>query len=263
LPIVANQDGVAYPAWAGDDVESVNRPIRRLLEAADHILYQSDFCRRSADEWIGAACGSWDVLYNAVDVERFRPAESSQVGGPVLLLGGDQSQRYRLELGVRTLAALLPAQPEAQLIVTGSLSAPIEPLVSELGVAGHVHAVGRYTQRDAPALFRRAHLLLHTKVNDPCPSVVLEAMACGLPVVHPESGGVPELVGAEAGIAVAHEASWERDTPPTAEALADAAIRVLGDLPRFSAAARTRAVDRFALGPWLDRHAALFDELAR
>ncbi|HWH06801.1 MAG TPA: hypothetical protein VNT23_10265, partial [Gaiellaceae bacterium] len=31
--------------------------------------------------------------------------------------------------------------------------------------------------------------LLHTKVNDPCPNVVLEALASGLPVVHPASGG--------------------------------------------------------------------------
>ena len=48
-------------------------------------------------------------------------------------------------------------------------------------------------------LMRRAHLLLHTKVKDPCPSAVIEAMACGLPVVYPASGGTVELVGDEAG----------------------------------------------------------------
>jgi hypothetical protein len=36
---------------------------------------------------------------------------------------------------------------------------------------------------------------------------------------------------------------------------------VVSDLASYGAAARRRAVDRFALGPWLDRHAVLFEEL--
>ena len=43
--------------------------------------------------------------------------------------------------------------------------------------------------------------------------------------------------------------------------MAEAVDRLLGDLPRYSAAARARAVERFALADWLDRHAALFDRL--
>jgi glycosyltransferase involved in cell wall biosynthesis len=103
--------------------------------------------------------------------------------------------------------------------------------------------------------------MLHTKVNDPCPSAVIEAMACGLPVVYPRSGGTVELVGDDAGIGVPHPDGWERDDPPSADALAAAALEVLGSLETFAAAARRRAVDRFALGPWLDRHEELFAEL--
>jgi glycosyltransferase involved in cell wall biosynthesis len=121
--------------------------------------------------------------------------------------------------------------------------------------------VGRYAQEDAPALYRRAHILLHTQMNDSCPSLVLEAMACGLPVVHPASGGTVELVADVGGAGVPHEASWERLVPPAPEAMAAAVGRVLADLPRFREAARARAVERYALGPWLDRHAALFAEL--
>jgi hypothetical protein len=44
--------------------------------------------------------------------------------------------------------------------------------------------------------------------------------------------------------------------------MADAVDRVLDDLDRFSTAARTRVVERFALEPWLDRHAELFARLA-
>jgi len=262
IPVISNQDGVGYPGWAGHEgAEEFNRPLRRLLAAAEHVLYQSDFCKRAADEFLGSPRGSWEVLYNAVDVDSFVPAEKAPSVGPVLLLGGDQYQAYRLEVALRTIRALLPSHPEAHLLVTGRLAMPIEPLVVELGLAGRVDAIGRYAQRDAPALFQRAHALLHTKVNDPCPSLVIEAMACGLPVVYPMSGGVPELVGEEAGVGVPHPHSWERDEPPDPDALAAAVERVLADLPGYGANARARAVERFALGPWLDRHAALFAQL--
>ena len=263
IPVVVNQDGVAYPGWAGDQTDALNRPLRRALQAAAHVLYQSRFSKESSDLYLGLPNGSWEILHNAVDVDRFVPAPEQASGPPVLLLGGDQTQAYRLELGLRTFAHLLAAEPEARLLVTGRLVAPVEPLLDELGLRGRVELVGRYAQRDAPALIRRAHLLLHTKVKDPCPSAVIEAMACGLPVVYPASGGTVELVGDEAGIGVPHPESWDRDEPPSPDALADAATRVLADLPAYSAAARKRAVERFSLEPWLERHAQLFAELAR
>jgi glycosyltransferase involved in cell wall biosynthesis len=251
-PIVVNQDGVAYPGWAGDRVEELNRPLRRALAAADHVLYQSAFCKRSADEFLGEPRGGWEILHNAVDVDRFTPGPAPE-GPPVLLLGGDQTQAYRLELALATLRAVRAEIPGSRLLVTGRV-------VSGVPLEEGVELVGRYAQRDAPAVFRRAHLLLHTKVNDPCPTVVLEAMACGLPVVHPASGGTVELVG-EGGIGVPHDDSFTRDSPPSADALAEAVLAVLAERERYAAAARARVVERFALGPWLDRHAELFARL--
>jgi glycosyltransferase involved in cell wall biosynthesis len=257
VPVVLNQNGVAYPGWAGAATERLNRPNRRALEAADHVLYQSEFCKDSADAFVGEPSGSWEVLYNAVDVDRFTPADAPPGDGPVLLLGGDQTQAYRLEVALRTLAYL----PDARLLVSGRLVSDPAPLLRELGLADRVEFTGRYSQDDAPALFRRAHVLLHTKVLDPCPSLVIEAMACGLPVVYPASGGTVELVGDEGGVGVPHPISWERDEPPPPDALAEAVVRVLAERQCYAAAARARAVERFALGPWLDRHAELFAEL--
>ncbi len=260
--VVVNQDGVAYPGWAGERTEELNRPLRDAVLAADHVVYQSDFSKLSADLFLGEPRGTWEVLYNVVDVDHFSPTDVAPSDGPVLLLGGDQTQEYRLELALRTLSTLVPRHPDAQLLVTGRLVSEIEPLLDELDLRARVHLLGEYDQREAPAIFRRAHLLLHTKVKDPCPTLVIEAMACGLPVVYPASGGTVELVGDVAGIGVPHPDTWERDEPPAPEELADAVDAVLGDLARFSASARARAVERFSLEPWLDRHSEIFERLA-
>ncbi len=105
-------------------------------------------------------------------------------------------------------------------------------------------------------------MLLHPKVRDPCPNVVLEALACGLPVVHSASGGVPELVG-DGGIGVESETTWEEDVPPSSEALAVAVRTVLAEHDTYRSAARARAVERFDLEPWIERHRQLFAELVR
>src|SRR4051812_3761754 len=96
VPVVLNQSGVAYPGWAGAETDTINAPFRQALLAADHVLYQSEFCKRSADEFLGGPRGSWDVLYNAVDVGHFTPG-ARRDDAPTLLLAGDQTQAYRLE----------------------------------------------------------------------------------------------------------------------------------------------------------------------
>jgi glycosyltransferase involved in cell wall biosynthesis len=263
IPVILNQDGVAYPGWAGDATEKLNRRYRHALLAADHVLFQSRFSKDSADLFLGEPRSRWEILYNAVDVDHFRPSAEAPADGPVLLLGGDQTQAYRLELALRTFAHVLEVEPGARLLVAGRLVSPIDSLLDELQVRDRVELVGRYAQRDAPELIRRAHLLLHTKVKDPCPSAVIEAMACGLPVVYPASGGTVELVGDEAGVGVPHPESWDRDEPPSPEALAEAVVQVLAAHTAYAAAARKRVVERFSLEPWLDRHAELFSELTR
>jgi hypothetical protein len=69
-------------------------------------------------------------------------------------------------------------------------------------------------------------------------------------------------VGDEAGIGVPHRDGFERDDPPGPDALAHAVSRVLAGRSEYASAARRRAVERFALEPWLDRHAELFERFA-
>ena len=253
-PIVVNQDGVAYPAWAGAETERLNTRHRLVLGSAAHVVYQSAFSKESADRFIGVQPESWEILHNAVDTTQFAPAVPPQ-GPPVILLSGDQSQAYRLTVALETLALM----PDARLLVAGSVVGG-EELVGQLRLEDRVELVGRYAQRDAPDLYRRAHVLLHPKVGDPCPNVVLEALACGVPVVHSASGGTPELVG-DGGIGVASATSWEEDMPPAPGALAEAITDVLADFDGYRVRARARAVALFDLAPWVARHVALFKEL--
>ena len=271
--IVWNQNGVGYPAWHGPGWEKVNVPMVKMLRAADYVFYQSRFCKLSADHFLGERQGPREILYNAVDTSIFTPAESNpDPNHLVLLLGGTQYQYYRLESALRTLAILAPQRSDVRLLITGRLSwirdereaAQIaQRLITDLGIADHIEFLGPYNQEDAPAIFRRAHLLLHTKYNDPCPSVVIEAMACGLPVVYSHSGGVPELVGDEAGIGIPTELSWKQDIPPDPNALAEAVLQVAERRAQYAEAARQRAVEHFDLRPWLQRHREVFQELLR
>jgi len=271
--LVWNQDGVAYRGWYGDGFEKVNRPLARGLHEADHVFFQSEFCKLSADRFLGEREGPWEVLYNPVDVERFTPRPSGRGRGLTVLLGGNQYQRYRFESAARAFAIVARERPDARLLVSGRLSwtqADDPPdaertarrLVDELGIAERVEFIGAYVQDNAPALMQRADLLLHTKYNDPCPGVVLEAMASGLPVVYSASGGLPELVGTDAGIGIDAPLDFERDHPPDPHALAAAVLAVAASLDEYGEAARSRAVERFDVRAWVRRHREVFGELS-
>lgn len=263
VPLVWNQDGVAYPAWYGRGWERANAPLALGLAEARHVVYQSVFCKESSDRFAGEPAGRWEVLHNGVDTSVFVPRTARPKGPPTLLLGGTQSRRYRVETALRTVALL----PEVRLLVAGRLAwsrsaaAEARSLAAELGVDARVEWTGPYAQADAPALMRRADVLLHTKVMDPCPNVVVEALASGLPVVYAASGGTPELVGAEAGVGVPSRADWEHDVPPAPEELAAAVGAVLARLGEYAQGARTRAVERLDVVPWLERHRAIFEEV--
>jgi glycosyltransferase involved in cell wall biosynthesis len=133
--------------------------------------------------------------------------------------------------------------------------------MDRLNITDRVEFLGTYSQQDAPAIYKQAHLLLHTQYNDSCPGTVIEAMACGLPVIYSHSGGTPELVGNEAGISIQTEQSWEQIFPPNPKLLAEAILHVAEQRLQYAEAARQRAVKRFDLQSWLQRHQEVFEKL--
>lgn len=268
--VVWNQDGVGYPGWAGDGYVRVNAALRKAVGSADHVIFQSRFCKASCERFVGEPAGNWEIIPNAVDIGHFRPRGRSDDNPPVVLLGGNQYERYRLFSGLEAFARFAETREEARLLVAGNLNwsgnkamdkASAHALAKNLGIERQVVWLGPYSQRDAPAIYQEADVFLHTKYKDPCPSAVIEALACGLPVVHSESGGVPELVGPDAGVPVPVEETWNRQVPIDPEATGEALAKAFDERERMAKAGVRRAQERFDLRTYVDRHLSLFEGL--
>ncbi len=268
---VLNQNGVAYPAWAGRDWKTQNAPNARVHAMADYVVYQSEFCRRCAEQFLGKRSGPGEVLYNPVDTEEFspRPGFDQADRAPVLLAAGSHHDAYRVKWTIGALAAVRAERKDARLIVAGRLvwnpeaEAEAHAWAREACVGDAVEFAGPYSQAEAPGLFRRADVLVHLKVQDPCPRLVVEAMACGIPVVYSATGGVPELVGDEAGVGIPGQEDFEQMHPPAGNAVADAVRYALANREALARQARARSLRLFSARDWVEAHARIFESLAR
>ncbi len=274
IPVVLNQNGVFYPGWYPFDWQAENARMARVHAAADHVFYQSEFCRRCAEKFLGPRTGQSEILYNAVDTQHFSPPPDSappyDTNAPFTFLATgkfDLAIGYRLMSSIEGISAARRGGLDVRLKVAGGVDptvrAQAQRRIDEAGLAEVVEFLGAYNSKQAPAIYRSAGAYLMTKNNDPCPNSVLEAMASGLPVLYSASGGVPELVGAEAGIGLAVPESFEEDVVPDPVAIAEGMSRIIRQQRECGAAARRRAVERFDLPQWLARHDAVFEQALR
>jgi len=267
---VLNQNGVAYPAWHGDGWEKPNAPNRLLIQSADYVMYQSQFCKNASDRFIGPCKGRWEVLHNPVDTDYFSPGHTIPLDPVILIQAGTHNRFYRVESAIHTLYTLTRKGVNSRLLLAGRCNwrvterdaiMEMEGLARTLGVLHLVERRGGYTQDEAVSMLRSAHILLHTQYNDACPRLVVEAMACGLPVVYSASGGVSELVGDEGGVGVPAPLDWEKEHPPNPEELAEGVLIIISNYRLFSENARKRAVKCFDVRPWVEKHKTVFDDL--
>ena len=265
VPIVLNQNGVFYRGWFPTGWECENDRMAKVHRLADHVFYQSEFCRRCAEKFLGARAGSSEILYNGVDTGHFRPRPIASARRPFRFLVTGKigpSTAYRLTSSIAGLAAARSAGLDVHLTIAGLIDKAVEAAmrsqIDRLTLNDAVMFTGPYSSAQAPELYRSADAYLMTKHNDPCPNTVLEAMASGLPVLYSASGGVPEQVGSAAGVSLPVPDTFERDVAPEPEAIAEGMARIISEHAAMGAAARARAVEHFDLSAWLSRHEAVF-----
>lgn len=158
------------------------------------------------------------VLRNGVDLDRFLPLDRVAIRGGLGLRGTVWLTVGNLvELkGVHLAIAALARVQDATLLIAGDgpERAHLQQLANRLGVAARVRFLDTVPHDGLTTYYNAADALLHPSSREGMPNVVLEALACGTPVVAAPFAGVAELISApEAG-----EIASERSAVGIAEA---------------------------------------------
>lgn len=234
-----------------------NLKLRRLRKSADGIIYQSAFARSWWEREDGRLEKPQFVIHNGVDLEFFSPDPVTLPPDRyrVLMVEGHHGGGY--DQGLVTAARLLQqlrnlADRACELAVVGDVPAALKQEIDNFGVT--VKWLGVVQRTEIPAIDRSAHLLFSGDVNASCPNSVIEAMACGLPVVAYDTGALPELVSTDAGRIAPYGADVWKLEPPDIASLANATWQVLQNRQALSRGARVRAGWNFDIERVADRY---------
>jgi glycosyltransferase involved in cell wall biosynthesis len=224
---------------------------------AHHIVYQSTF---TADWW---SCvykkntSPFSVIHNGVDLEQYSPTPKNALPADLirlLVVEGRFGGGYEvgLENAVRFSQALMRiGDKKVKLILAG------DPGKSQPAKYRHLDWIdwrGIVAREDLLALYRSAHLLFSSDIRASCPNSVIEALACGLPVVGYDTGALLELVGVEAGAIQPYGANFSKLQPANPEPLAESALHLLSARDQFSTNAHRRAEKLFDLNTMVRRY---------
>jgi len=256
-----------YPALPRDRTRE-NWRRKRAIHAASRLIVvtPSAWLGERVDRSILApAAIERHVIPNGIDLDAFRPgdraAARAALGLPqdadVVLFAANwtASNDFKdfptLETAMAHLGARRRARP-LLLVSVGEAGPTRREGQAELRMVGHVGDPANLV-----TWYQAADLYVHPARADTFPTTVLEAMACGLPVVASAVGGIPEQV--EAGV------TGDLVPPGDAIALARAVDDVLGDderRARMAASARSRAEAHYDVARMIDAHLTLYEQAA-
>src|SRR5438034_800131 len=201
------------------------------------------------------------VIPNGVDCDLFHPNEDAgqafrrrrQLGdGPVLLGVGALEIEKRWDLLLEGLALLAPPVPPLLLCGTGALDSALRGQAQRLAL--DVRFVGQLDPPELAAAYNAATCIVHTRPDEVFSLALLEALACGRPVLAASGGGTPELLG-NAGVLA----------PPENPVVFAGLLReLLGDAPRrasLAVAARQRAVERYSVARMIRDYEEMLEDL--
>jgi colanic acid/amylovoran biosynthesis glycosyltransferase len=263
--VVSNHGGILVRPKTGERRVTNGYPTIFARAAAVHCV--SEAVREEAMRF-GLDRAKARVIHTAVDVEFFSPAPSDVRDREELRVIGvgrltwQKGYDYALEAvaslhraGVPVTYEILGGEPTP---ATGKPSdrGRLLYLIHELGLEGRVRLVGKVSQEVVRERLRASDVLLQASLSEGMPNAVLEAMACALPVVVTDCGGVREVV--EHGV---EGLVCPRRSP---EALADAlgSLRDRTLARKLGEAGRARVVADFTLERQLESFRRLYREVA-
>ncbi len=222
--------------------------IRRRL--ADRIIYQSRFTQDWWTTVYGRVSAPAEVIYNGVDLQAFSPQGPERPPADIMRvlmveahLGGGMEPG--LENAVRLVQLLNQGgDMRWELQVAGDVPAEIRQRWSQRS-GDWLKWAGILPREQVAGLDRSAHMLFSADLNAACPNSVVEALACGLPVIAFATGALPEMVGSEAGQVVPYGSNFWNLEPPLVTPLAEAARQVASAQADYRLAARRRAEQVF------------------
>jgi len=181
--------------------------VQQALQSASRVFSVSDSLRR-----IGLACGAAPerslVVGNGVDARVFAPADRAEArrrlglppAAPVLVSVGGLVERKGFHRVIACLPELRRQHPELRLLIVGGpspegdWSARLAAQVRELGLDDAVRFLGPLPPSEVRWALSAADVFVLATRNEGWANVLLEAMACGLPVVTTRVGGNAEVV---------------------------------------------------------------------
>lgn len=272
--------------WEVQDVAGGKRTHhlqRRLLRPFIHRhVALSGEIRRYLESRVGVPSAAIAQICNGVDVTRFAPRAATRRRDDVAARSGPLAERYAdpslfvvgtvgrlspvkhqrllIDAFARACALVAVTSPERaaalRLVVAGDGPdrAALEAQVAASGVADRIWMTG--SRDDVPTLMADLDLFVLPSLAEGISNTILEAMACGLPVIATRVGGNAELVvDSMTGRLVESD-----DADAMARALRDYAIDP-ARAARDGASARRRAVEHFSIDTMVARYVDLYDSL--
>ena len=187
------------------------RLTRTALREASFVLTVSEHLRAGAIQ-LGAAPGRTRAVRNGCDESIFhlssREGARTQLGlnpeSEVVAFVGWLAPTKGLWELFDAVIRLLPSHPQLQLccIGEGDLKSELEARAVAAGIEKHVRLLGSRSSTEVACWLTAASIFCLPSYAEGCPNSVIEALACGRPVVATRVGGIPELVDDAAGILI-------------------------------------------------------------
>lgn len=268
IPIIHNQNGVFYPAWYTGNYKLQNTIIANQYKKADHIFFQSKFCKSVSEKFLGKCNANNEILYNAVDTKKFYPIikNKNNYAEFTFLITGKFSiiHYYHIKNTIISINNFKHKKINLKFNIAGTITSQLKSkiniLLKNINVKKNkINFLGKYTQEIANAIYNDADAFVYLSHNSPCPNSVIEAMSCGLPVLYSNSGGVPELVGLKCGVPLNVKNSFDIAYCPNIKDIQFGIKKIIENKNYFSKNARNRAIEMFDIENWILAHKRVFN----